>query len=242
VNNLEVYPQGSTLLSWSYMPRFGDIVIINVYHDTAGNIAPPAFDKFMAIEQTFNTFRTASHKSMADELEQASGYRNIWFTTTVHNDIRIYNKIVELHEQMVDEWKGKAQDPDFITQCVFQAIPTSFSKHSVANGGNIMGLDREKDNVVMILFDIAVKGVDLETMAQEIIKRYGAKIEEFAASVGGLADWKHLNYAGGFQDPLASYGEANVAKMRAASTKYDHNGVFQNKSPAGFKISKSGTA
>jgi len=40
-----------------------------------------------------------------------------------------------------------------------------FSKHSIANGGNIMGFDREKENVIIILFNIAVKGVDLEIVA-----------------------------------------------------------------------------
>lgn len=44
-----------------------------------------------------------------------------------------------------------------------------------------------------------------------------------------------------FQDPLGSYGPRNVAKIREVAKKYDPKGVFQNKAPGGFKISKAGS-
>jgi hypothetical protein len=140
---------------------------------------------------------------------------------------------------LINEWKAESGDPDFNMELNFQAIPTTFAEHGLANGGNIMGLERVKENVVMVLFVIAVKTAELEVEATKKIKLYGEEIEAFAASVHGLIEWKHLNYAGGFQDPLASYGAANLAKMRAASAKYDPYGVFQTKSSPGFKISKA---
>ena len=48
----------------------------------------------------------------------------------------------------------------------------------------------------------------------------------------------YLNYADRSQKPLESYGAANVAKIRAASWKYDPTGVFQTLMPGGFKISQ----
>lgn len=164
---------------------------------------------------------------------------NVWFVTTVRNDRRMYDKVVELNEQLVNEWKAESEDPDFNAELNIQAIPRSFSDHSLANGGNIMGLDRVKENVVMVLFTIAVKTAELEDKATKKIKSYGEEIEAFATSIDALVEWKHLNYAGGFQDPLAGYGVANLAKMRAASVKYDPTGVFQTKSSPGFKISKA---
>lgn len=55
-------------------------------------------------------------------------------------------------------------------------------------------------------------------------------------SVGKANEWLYLNYAWGTQDVLASYGPENVAKMRAASAKYDPDGVFQRLVPGGFKL------
>lgn len=114
---------------------------------------------------------------------------DIWFTLTFKNEVRIYQKIVELHEQFVSEWKTESSDPDFITQCMFQAIPTSFSKHSVEKGGNVLGLDKETDNVVMLLYDIAVKTPELEVLAKKKLQASGQAMKDYAASLGGLVDF-----------------------------------------------------
>jgi hypothetical protein len=122
---------------------------------------------------------------------------------------------------------------------MFQAIPTTFSKHSVERGGNIMGLDREKANGIMLLFNIAVKGdATLEARARDKLRITTAELQEFAKKEGGLIDWQFLNYADFYQDPLGSYGKENVEKIRKAAKEFDPEGVFQTRSPGGFKISK----
>jgi hypothetical protein len=124
---------------------------------------------------------------------------------TFANDVRIYKKIVELHETMVNEWKAETPDPDFVTQCMFQSIPTIFSKHSIEKGGNVLGLDALEENVVMLLLDIAVNGADLEVLARKKLRSFGEKIQKYAASLDGLVDWQYLNYADYYQvrvDPV----------------------------------------
>jgi hypothetical protein len=74
-DNVNNYPQGSSIVFWSYQPALGDILILAAYDDTTGTVAPPAFDKFMAINSTASTMRIASHKALTDELEQATGYQ-----------------------------------------------------------------------------------------------------------------------------------------------------------------------
>lgn len=79
-NNVNEYPEGSSIIFWSYIPDVKDIVIIAAYEDTAGNVAPPGFDQFMAIPNSIaSTMRIASHKELTDELEQPSGYRSVVF-------------------------------------------------------------------------------------------------------------------------------------------------------------------
>ncbi|KAH6616246.1 hypothetical protein C7974DRAFT_401462 [Boeremia exigua] len=240
-DNVNNYREGSSIIFWSYLPAMNDIVILTAYEDTAGNVAPPGFDQFMAIpDAVASTMRIASHKELTDELEQPAGYHDIWYTFTFKNDVRIYQKIVELHEQFVNEWKAETPDPDFITQCMFQSIATSFSEQSIAKGGNVLGLDKETDNVVMLLYDIAVKTPELETLARTKLQASAKAMKEYAASLDGLVDFAYLNYADGSQDPLGSYGPANVAKIRAAAAKYDPKQIFQTRAPGGFKISKTG--
>jgi hypothetical protein len=77
VDNVENYPEGSSIIFWSYLPSAKDIVILSAYEDTAGKEAPAGFDKFLAIPSLSSTMRLASHKSLTDELEQAAGYRYV---------------------------------------------------------------------------------------------------------------------------------------------------------------------
>lgn len=51
-------------------------------------------------------------------------------------------------------------------------------------------------------------------------------------------EFRYLNYSDISDDPLATYGDDNVKKMREVANKYDPTGVFQTRVPGGFKISK----
>lgn len=243
-DNVENYPDGSSIIFWSYLPAMKDIVILAAYEDTAGNEAPAGFDDFMAIPRIADTLRVASHKALTDELEQAAGYRDIWFTMTFNNDASIFTEIVTLNEAFVAEWQqtSPTKSDDFITQLMFQSIPASFSVHSKERGGNVMGLDKVETNSIMLLFNIAVKTADEEAAARPLLKSYAQKMQQVAKEKDGLVDWQFLNYADKWQDPLASYGAENVEKIRKAARKVDPNGVFQTKAPGGFKISRVGTA
>lgn len=84
-----------------------------------------------------------------------------------------------------------AQSPDgnFVTQAMFQSIPTVFSEHSVANGGNVLGLDRETENVIIILFTLAVKDVDQEAVAKQQMQVFANATVAYAESLGSLVEW-----------------------------------------------------
>jgi hypothetical protein len=77
-DNVSNYPDGSSIIFWSYLPTLADIVILAAYDDIQGNEAPAGFDDFMAIPRIADTLRTDSHKALTDELEQATGYRYVY--------------------------------------------------------------------------------------------------------------------------------------------------------------------
>lgn len=143
-----------------------------------------------------------------------------------------------LHEQFVADWEAQSPDGDFITQLILQAVPTVFSRHSAARGGNVLGLDRETDNAVMIQCTLAVHGAEQAALARRRMGAYRAEVTRAAEALGAALDWEYIGYADASQDPLRSYGEANVRKMRDVAARYDPAGVFQTRMPGGFKISR----
>ncbi|CAJ2500913.1 Uu.00g037660.m01.CDS01 [Anthostomella pinea] len=243
-NKVQDDVNGSAIVFWTFQPALQEIIIVGAYEDTGGNVAAPAFDEFLAIQGNLSsTMRIASHLELTNDLEQPKGYRDIWWTGTIKNDKRVYEKIVALHEELCDFMSAQSPDGDSVTQAMFQLIPTIFTKHSEERGGNELGLDRETENVVMVLITLAVNGEEQQAVAQEQVRKLGDETMAFAASLGSKVEWEYINYAYSWQDPLASYGVQNVAKIREMAAKFDPQGIFQTRAPGGFKISKStGTA
>lgn len=164
--------------------------------------------------------------------------RDIWFTLSFKNDHRVLEHAVSTHDQLVKDMLAQSPDGDFITQCMFQPLPTIFAKHGAERGGNVLGLDRITENAVLWLATLAVKGADQEEFGRAKMIEWVKNVEDYAKSVGSDVEWKYLNYAHDTQDPLASYGAENVELIRAAAAKYDPEGIFQSRVPGGFKISR----
>lgn len=166
-------------------------------------------------------------------------HSDIWFTLSFKNDRRVLEHAVSTHDQLVKDMLAQSPDGDFITQCMFQPLPTIFAKHGTERGGNVLGLDRITDNAVLWLATLAVKGADQEEFGRAKMIEWVKNVEDYAKSIGSDVEWKYLNYAHDTQDPLATYGAENVELIRAAAAKYDPEGIFQSRVPGGFKISKS---
>lgn len=140
--------------------------------------------------------------------------------------------------------KVMSADSGFNTLCMFQPISPNMVQHGIDRGGNIMGLEDHVFNAadgssktgVMFLATFAVKGVENEKKAAPLVQDWQDSIDAFADSLGLNWNWRYLNYANQKQNVLASFGEKAIAKIRAASAKYDPDQVFQKLRKTGHKI------
>ncbi len=73
-------------------------------------------------------------------------HSDTFITLTFENDVRVLQKAIDLHNILVG--KLSSVSGDWTMQNMFQPIPTVFAKHSVENGGNVLGLDRFSENLV----------------------------------------------------------------------------------------------
>ena len=164
---------------------------------------------------------------------------NTWTTMTFKNDIETIKKAVELHEIAVNNVKAKSPSGDLTSMCLFQALPAFYSKIVAENGGNLMGLEQIEEDSILFMAGIHVKEAEMAEYGDAQAKEWLKGVEDFARERGTYVEWQFLNYADKSQNPLASFGAENLAKMKEVAQQYDPEGVFQIQSPGGFKLSNA---
>lgn len=101
VENIPNYPQSSAATFWAYTPSSG-IVVSSAIQDTSVVVRASAYDVFLNITpQTSSTLRIDSHLNMTVELEEPSGYRQIWITVTGLKDERFIRHAVQAQAELV---------------------------------------------------------------------------------------------------------------------------------------------
>lgn len=236
VDGISGYTAGSAVTFWAYSPDAGTVVAAAL-HDTSNTEWAPAYDDFKNIQpQLQDTLRHDSHLDMTIELDEPEGYRQIWITITGKNDVRFIRAAVEAQADFIETWQ-QSHDPDFLNYITFQAMPTLLFDHSVAKGGNVLGMERESDNAILFQMQHMVRSAEDEEAAREQLIKMHKGLVEYYVSQGVHVEWEYLGYADGFQNPLDSYGPENIALLKKLAAEYDPEEVFQQMVPGGFKIS-----
>lgn len=146
-------------------------------------------------------------------------------------------KASETHETLVEELKTIVPDGNMLSQCIFQPLPKLYTERALEAGGNVMGLERQKEDGVLLLALIELPTADQRAAAYPKVKAWIEDVQAFASSIDGAQEWLYMNYADPDQDVLGSYGVENVNFMKKMAAKYDPEQVFQKLCPGGFKIS-----
>jgi hypothetical protein len=68
-------------------------------------------------------------------------------TLTFANDVRVVEKAHEIYKDVLSNLKAKATG-DWNIFIIYQPIPPAYWKDSEARGGNVLGLERFKDQVL----------------------------------------------------------------------------------------------
>ncbi|KAI9714693.1 MAG: hypothetical protein M1828_001122 [Chrysothrix sp. TS-e1954] len=168
-------------------------------------------------------------------------HSNIFFTSSLKNDTRIFRKATELHDQVVADLLDFIPEADFLTECLFQPLPTVLGQVATQHGGgNMLNLSAQKADGVIFIAIVMVKTAAQERFAYPRTKAWHDGVCQYARTIdNGVLDWVYMNYADQSQDPLGSYGPANVKKLRDVAAEYDPQQVFQKLCPGGFKISQT---
>ncbi|KAI0015535.1 FAD binding domain-containing protein [Xylariomycetidae sp. FL0641] len=230
----------SVIMWWNYNPAAGGMALIGCLDNVANVPHAPAFKGFLGAGGIkYSTLRSNTMSNITGELSPPGGERNIWMTSAYKNDARVIRYVAAQHEKLVaeiDEMLGPNSGLNTLMQ--FQPITTPLVAHGATNGGNVLGLEArvaDGPGFVWLIF-VALHRAEDEAKALPLVRRLQQDVENYARSIGADWDWHYLNYADKTQQPIQSYGKAQVRMLRDASARYDPHGVFQKLRGSGFKI------
>lgn len=239
-NNVPNDQNTSSILWWASLPTGW---LLNVaLENTLGTENPPAVQGYLNVSGlTSNTMARNDLTNISRDLGagQPAGYRNDWWTLLLKNDADVLKYVVETHKYAVQQLnETMSADSEFNTLAMFQPINHLIAQHGIDAGGNVMGLDNalNGENGIMFLAAFAANGEENEAKAIPIMQNWTDSIVAHTDSIGASLNWHYLNYAYETQDPLATFGADAIATMKAVSSKYDPNGVFQKLRSSGFKL------
>ncbi|OTA99087.1 hypothetical protein M426DRAFT_16758 [Hypoxylon sp. CI-4A] len=213
---------------------------INVNTQGDGNVKT-AFDAVKALPALTNSTEQKSMAAAALGSQVTSGTNNGGATLTFRNDPEIVRGVVKLFENYVNSLKGSIDPTKFLAGIFLQPIPTYMAKVSDSKGGNMLGLDNVNENAILWSSGVAVDVDQDESVLALALAETAvltAQMKDYVKSMQGEVDFVYLNYADASQDPLGSYGSENVQFIRDVAAAYDPTGVFQQRIPGGFKISR----
>lgn len=118
----------------------------------------------------------------------------------------------------------------------YQPIPTAITSRANLTGGNSLGLDPADGPLVNVLFSFAQADAADDARIKAASIEWVRRVTHAAQAIGKFNPYLYLNYAEKWQDPITSYGAANVARLRRTSRKYDPDRIFQKAVPGGFKL------
>ncbi|KAI4173898.1 MAG: hypothetical protein LQ343_002666 [Gyalolechia ehrenbergii] len=133
-----------------------------------------------------------------------------------------------------------ADSPNLVYALVYQPLPSAITSRSAQSGGNPLGLDPASGPQVLALQTIQWTNATDDPLINTAARKIWQQADELALKMGVKRDWIYLNYAAEDQDPIGSYGEENVRRLREASRKFDPTGLFQRNVPGGFKLCEKG--
>lgn len=101
---------------------------------------------------------------------------------------------------------------------------------------NALGLSDREGTLIVTLLSATWGRAEDDQIVEDETREFLEKTEKEARSLGAYDPFIYLNYAGHWQDPIASYGEESLQHLRRVHEKVDPDGLFTYREPGGFKI------
>ncbi|KAL9022688.1 MAG: hypothetical protein Q9185_000117 [Variospora sp. 1 TL-2023] len=236
-NNAASFDTNAALINiYIYIRHLGGWTASNLLVYTKPEVNPRVLRPFTDIRpQLGSTMRLTTLSDVTHEQVNTVpvGARQLFLTRTYGNDPHFLAQVFHIANQTLQSFSST---PGLVYCLVYQPLPPAITSHAASSGGNPLGLDPADGPQVLAILSIQWSNAANDNVINSAARKIWQQADELAARMGLVRKWLYLNYAAEDQDPLGSYGEKNLGKLREASRKYDPTGLFQTGVPGGFKL------
>lgn len=143
-------------------------------------------------------------------------------------------------EALYEKWQqtlAAVKDAEgFIFSFGFHPLTKTLLAQSAETGSNAMDIPPSDGPLFVILINPCWTQPQDDDRIFAAMETLVADLRRLAGEKGLLHRYVFTNYAYQKDNVMAGYGEQSLAKLRAASEKYDPEGMFQKGVPGGFKL------
>lgn len=163
--------------------------------------------------------------------------------TPARHDYRAFSSRIDtaLTQEIYSFWHEKAiaaRDSFGVNQTfVIQHVGDTLRQVGIDKGGNPLNIPSGRQQWWTTLVDWTDPQFDVQ--ARQVAVDTTARWSQRAQERGVDLPFIYLNDASRDQNPLASYGAQNLAKLKTIAAKYDPKQVFQKLQNGGFLVSKA---
>ncbi|KAI1526017.1 GlcD FAD FMN-containing dehydrogenase [Pyrenophora tritici-repentis] len=226
------------IASFGYVPSLGGkISAVNTQY--AKPVAhPPIFDPIRALkpiadDTSFGSLANLTAKMNNNRADEDLGLRQTFWDISLKVDRELYSFLVDTFYTNFPIIQSVESILPFIS---IQAITEGQLKGMQKNGGNALGLGPVDGPLFIMSMSAWWAKASDDAAVMNFFSTVTKTVKAYAKSKNLDNGFIYINYASTYQDPLASYGSANVQKLIAISKKFDPMQVFQNLSPGYFKL------
>ncbi|KAK8123753.1 FAD-binding domain-containing protein, partial [Apiospora kogelbergensis] len=231
-------PDGAYMLFWTYDSARMEVSWMTVLMGLDGDENAKMYEKTLEVPSNFAQMGPTSIYKIASSIKVPNGRYTAWRTLCYKYDDRVIQKTHERSTQLTQTIRDLGSPDKFSLGYVLQPVLKNMATQSQARGLDTVGLGAMSHDSAMFMIMAEFDTPELRDAAAPHIKAAFDDIEAFAAGLGASTSWLYINYCDPAQNPLATYGKEALDRLKEVSAKYDPDGVFQERVPGGFKISR----
>ncbi|KAE8152304.1 FAD binding domain protein [Aspergillus avenaceus] len=196
---------------------------------------PAIFEEYRSIPAVSDTTKPKTMQQYSKDVTVSSppGLRQVYSHITLQLNKELADWVVEYFfsvRSQVSHVEG------VMPVLVYHGLTIPMLKNMSRNGGNAIGLDASKGPLMIMQIPCWWMKASDDEVIYEFLDKFWEVVIDKAKSMGVYHRFTYMNYASMFQDPIASYGAENKARLLEIAAKYDPMGVFQTLQPGYFKL------